>query len=81
MSEVGDRLKKVVAEHLGVDVTKVVEDASFVEDLGADSLDAIELAMLFGDEFGCDIPDPPGAEFATVKEAVTFIETQLAGKR
>ena len=56
MSDIADRVKSIV-EHLGVDGDKVVEGASFIDDLGADSLDTVELVMAFEEEFGCDIPD------------------------
>ena len=57
MSDVADRVKKIVLEHLGVEESKVVESASFIDDLGADSLDTVELVMAFEEEFGCEIPD------------------------
>ena len=57
MSDVAERVKKIVVEHLGVADDKVAEDASFIDDLGADSLDTVELVMAFEEEFGCEIPD------------------------
>ena len=57
MSTVSDRVKDIIAKHLGVDRDRVTEDANFIDDLGADSLDTIELAMSFEDEFGCEIPE------------------------
>ena len=57
MSEIGERVKKIVVEHLGVEPDKVVDGASFIDDLGADSLDTVELVMAFEEEFGCEIPD------------------------
>ena len=57
MSDIAERVKKIVIEHLGVDEAKVTENASFVDDLGADSLDTVELVMAFEEEFGCEIPD------------------------
>ena len=57
MSDTAERVKKIVVEHLGVDESKVTENASFVDDLGADSLDTVELVMAFEEEFGCEIPD------------------------
>src|SRR5439155_1563571 len=57
MSEIGERVKKIVVEHLGVEPDKVVDNASFIDDLGADSLDTVELVMAFEEEFGCEIPD------------------------
>ena len=70
-----DRVKKIVVEHLGVDVSKVTENASFIDDLGADSLDTVELVMAFEEEFGCEIPDDAAEKIVTVKDAVSFIET------
>ena len=75
MSDVADRVKKIVLEHLGVDEDKVVESASFIDDLGADSLDTVELVMAFEEEFGCEIPDDAAEKIMTVKDAVTFIES------
>jgi acyl carrier protein len=57
MSDIGERVKKIVVEHLGVEAEKVTENASFIDDLGADSLDTVELVMAFEEEFGCEIPD------------------------
>ena len=57
MSDVAEQVKKIVVEHLGVDAGKVVENASFIDDLGADSLDTVELVMAFEEEFGIEIPD------------------------
>jgi acyl carrier protein len=73
MSDVADRVKKIVLEHLGVDEDKVVENASFIDDLGADSLDTVELVMAFEEEFSCEIPDDAAEKIATVKDAVDFI--------
>jgi acyl carrier protein len=75
MSDVADRVKKIVLEHLGVDADKVVESASFIDDLGADSLDTVELVMAFEEEFGCEIPDDAAEKIMTVQDAVTFIES------
>ena len=74
MSDVADRVKKIVLEHLGVDDAKVVENASFIDDLGADSLDTVELVMAFEEEFGCEIPDDAAEKILTIKDAVVFIE-------
>jgi acyl carrier protein len=74
MSDVAERVKKIVVEHLGVDETKVTENASFIDDLGADSLDTVELVMAFEEEFGCEIPDDAAEKIVTVKDAVSFIE-------
>ena len=63
-------------EHLGIDEDKVVESASFIDDLGADSLDTVELVMAFEEEFGIEIPDDAAESILTVKNAVDFIESQ-----
>ena len=76
MSDVADRVKKIVIEHLGVDEDKVIEAANFIEDLGADSLDTVELVMAFEEEFGCEIPDDAAENISTIKNAIDFIETQ-----
>lgn len=75
MSDVADRVKKIVLEHLGVEESKVVENASFIDDLGADSLDTVELVMAFEEEFGCEIPDEEAEKILTIKDAISFIET------
>ena len=75
MSDVADRVKKIVVEHLGVDEEKVVETASFIDDLGADSLDTVELVMAFEEEFSCEIPDDAAEKIVTVKDAIDFIGT------
>ena len=64
MSETADRVKKIVVEHLGVEADKVTEDASFIDDLGADSLDIVELVMAFEEEFGVEIPDDAAEKIA-----------------
>ena len=76
MSDIADRVKKIVVEHLGVEEDKVIEGASFIEDLGADSLDTVELVMAFEEEFGCEIPDDAAEKILTVKDAVDFLEDQ-----
>ncbi len=73
MSDVAERVKKIVIEHLGVDEAKVTESASFIDDLGADSLDTVELVMAFEEEFGCEIPDDAAENILTVKDAITYI--------
>ena len=75
MSEVADRVKKIVLDHLGIDEGKVVENASFIDDLGADSLDTVELVMAFEEEFGCEIPDDAAEKIMTIKDAIEFIES------
>ncbi|MBT3358743.1 MAG: acyl carrier protein [Rhodospirillales bacterium] len=76
MSEVADRVKKIVVEHLGVDESKVSDNASFIDDLGADSLDTVELVMAFEEEFNCEIPDDAAEKILTVKDAIDFIGSQ-----
>lgn len=76
MSDVSERVKQIVVEHLGVDEAKVSDNASFIDDLGADSLDTVELVMAFEEEFGCEIPDEAAEKILTVKDAVSFIEEQ-----
>ena len=76
MSDVADRVKKIVVEHLGVDDSKVTDSASFIDDLGADSLDTVELVTAFEEEFGCEIPDDAAEKIATVKDAIDFIDAQ-----
>jgi len=73
MSDVSERVKKIVIEHLGVDEDKVTDKASFIDDLGADSLDTVELVMAFEEEFGCEIPDDAAEKIQTVQDAITFI--------
>ena len=77
MSETADRVKKIVVEHLGVEADKVTEEASFIDDLGADSLDIVELVMAFEEEFGVEIPDDAAEKITTVKDAID----DLAGAR
>ena len=74
MSDIADRVKGIVVEHLGVEGEKVVPAASFIDDLGADSLDTVELVMAFEEEFGIEIPDDAAETIQTVGDAVTFIE-------
>jgi acyl carrier protein len=74
MSDIGDRVKKIVVEHLGVEPDKVTENASFIDDLGADSLDTVELVMAFEEEFGCEIPDDAAETILTVGDAIKFLE-------
>ena len=74
MSDIAGRVTKIVVEHLGVDETKVVESASFIDDLGADSLDTVELVMAFEEEFECEIPDDVAEKILTIKDAIEYIE-------
>ena len=74
MSDVAERVKGIIVEHLGVDEDKVTDTASFIDDLGADSLDTVELVMAFEEEFGCEIPDDAAEKILTVKDAIGFID-------
>ena len=74
MSETADRVKKIVGEHIGVEADKVTEDASFIDDLGADSLDIVELVMAFEEEFGVEIPDDAAEKITTVRDAIDYID-------
>jgi len=76
MSDVLERVRKIVIEHLDADPEKVTEKASFIDDLGADSLDNVELVMAFEEEFGCEIPDDAAEKILTVKDAIDFIKSK-----
>lgn len=78
MSNVLERVRKVVVEQLSVEENLVTAEASFTTDLGADSLDTVELVMAFEEEFGIEIPDEEAEKIATVQDAVSFIESQTA---
>lgn len=78
MSDIDVRVKKIVAEHLGVEEEKVTEGASFIDDLGADSLDTVELVMAFEEDFGVEIPDEKAEEIRTVKDAIEFLKAATA---
>jgi acyl carrier protein len=78
MSDIADRVKKIVVEHLGVEEDKVIEGASFIDDLGADSLDTVELVMAFEEEFGIEIPDDAAESIQTFGDAVKFITEKSA---
>ena len=77
MSNVADRVRKIVIEQLGVEEEQVTETASFQEDLGADSLDNVEMVMAFETEFNLEIPDEDAEKIANVRDAVTYIEKRL----
>ncbi len=81
MSDIAERVKKIVAEHLGVEAAQVKEDAKFIDDLGADSLDTVELVMAFEEEFGIEIPDEDAEKITRVKEAVEYIEAHAKNKK
>lgn len=74
MSDIAERVKKIVVEHLGVEESKVSPSASFIDDLGADSLDTVELVMAFEEEFGCEIPDDAAEKILSVQDAISYIE-------
>ena len=78
MSEVAEKITQIVVEHLGVDVSKVTPEASFIDDLGADSLDTVELVMAFEEAFNVEIPEDAAEKIATVKDAIDFISAKKA---
>jgi acyl carrier protein len=78
MSDIAARVKKIVVEHLGVEEAKVTPEANFIDDLGADSLDTVELVMAFEEEFGVEIPDDAAEKIQTVANAIEFIEKNAA---
>ena len=75
---VGVKVKKMVVDHLGVEESKVTDEASFIDDLGADSLDTVELVMSFEEEFGSEISDSEAEKILTVGDAIKFIENKAA---
>ena len=81
MTDISERVKKIVVEHLGVEEAQVKPEASFIDDLGADSLDTVELVMAFEEEFGIEIPDEDAEKITRVKEAVEYIESHAKGKK
>ncbi len=80
MSEIADRVREIIAEQLLVDVDEVTDEASFVDDLGADSLDTVELIMEFEDEFGVEIPDEDAEKVQTVGESIAYLERLVQEK-
>jgi acyl carrier protein len=80
MSEIGDKVKAIICDQLMVDADEVTDESSFVEDLGADSLDTVELIMEFEDEFGVEIPDEEAEKISSVGEAIAYLEKLLANK-
>ncbi|TDI75272.1 MAG: acyl carrier protein [Betaproteobacteria bacterium] len=76
MEKVEQRIKKIVAEQLGVNETEVKNESSFVDDLGADSLDTVELVMALEEEFECEIPDEQAEKIHTVQQAIDFVNSQ-----
>ena len=75
MSEIATRVKEIIAQELGVEQDKVTDEASFVEDLGADSLDTVELVMAFEEEFGIEILDEDAEKMQTVGDAISYLES------
>jgi acyl carrier protein len=78
MSEIAEKVKAIVAEQLGVKAEDVKENAKFIDDLGADSLDTVELVMALEEEFGAEIPDEDAEKMTTVGEAIKYIEEKAA---
>ena len=78
MSEIEEQVKKIVVDHLGIDESKVVPEAKFIDDLGADSLDTVELVMAFEEEFDIEIPDDAAETIQTFGDAVKFIDEKLS---
>ena len=76
--DIADKVKKMVVDHLGVDEAKVTDESNFIDDLGADSLDTVELVMAFEEEFGSEISDSDAEKILTVGDAIKFIESQAA---
>ena len=76
--DVADKVKKMVVDHLGVDESKVTDESNFIDDLGADSLDTVELVMAFEEEFGSEISDSDAEKILTVGDAIKFIESKAA---
>ena len=74
--DISSKVKKMVADHLGIEETKVVDEANFIDDLGADSLDTVELVMAFEEEFGSEISDSEAEKILTVGDAIKFIENK-----
>ncbi|MBI2902603.1 MAG: acyl carrier protein [Candidatus Methylomirabilis oxyfera] len=78
MAGLEEKVKKIIVDQLGVDAAEVTAEASFIEDLGADSLDTVELVMALEEEFGIEIPDEEAEKIATVKDAVEYIKAHSA---
>ena len=81
MASVEERVKQIIVEQLGVDEAEVTPNASFVDDLGADSLDTVELVMAFEEAFEIEIPDEDAEKIRTVKDAVTYIDQHAKAKK
>ena len=76
MNEIGEQVKKIVVDHLGIDESKVTSESKFIDDLGADSLDTVELVMAFEEKFNIEIPDDAAETILTVQDAINFIENK-----
>ena len=76
MSEIEGQVKKIVVDHLGIDESKITPESKFIDDLGADSLDTVELVMAFEEKFGIEIPDDAAETIITVQNAIDFINTK-----
>jgi len=76
-NSIEERVKKIITEQLGVDLEQVTNDASFVDDLGADSLDTVELVMALEEEFDCEIPDEDAEKITTVQQAIDYIKAHV----
>ncbi|MDR3086365.1 MAG: acyl carrier protein [Azoarcus sp.] len=77
MSDIEQRVKKIVAEQLGVNEAEIKNEASFADDLGADSLDTVELVMALEEEFDCEIPDEEAEKITTVQQAIDYVNAHL----
>ena len=76
MSEIEEQVKKIVIDHLGIDESKITPESKFIDDLGADSLDTVELVMAFEEKFGIEIPDDAAETILTVNDAINFINSK-----
>ena len=80
MSDTSEQVKKIVVDHLGIDESKVTLESKFIDDLGADSLDTVELVMAFEEKFSIEIPDDAAETILTVQDAINFIEQKINGR-
>ena len=76
MSDIEEQVKKIIVDHLGIDETKVTSGSKFIDDLGADSLDTVELVMAFEEKFGIEIPDDAAETMQTVQNAIDYIQSK-----
>ena len=76
MSDIEEQVKKIIVDHLGIEESKVTSGSKFIDDLGADSLDTVELVMAFEEKFGIEIPDDAAETILTVKDAIDFIQNK-----